>query len=104
MTLKGDTLLHDQKRWDAILSEFWKSLSTNNIWPGLKSLTVDHNEVPSFIIPLENHPKLSKGKEKYEASLKAPRVHIVKDEDIPSSKATKSHVKLIIYIYTYRER
>ena len=32
MNLEGDTLLPIQKWWDAIISAFWKYLSTNKIW------------------------------------------------------------------------
>ena len=98
LTLEGSTLLQIQKIWDAILSVFWQSLSTNNIWPAYKYLKADHHELYSIIIPLDTHTKFAKEKEKYESLYRALRFNLVKDETIPSSKAPKLYVNLIKYI------
>ena len=51
-----------------------------------------------FLLPPDTHPKFSTEKDNYEALSRSIRVHIFKDNTISSSKAPKSHVKLIIYI------
>ena len=52
-----------------------------------KSLTADHNELSSFILPPDTHHKLAKSKEKYQTFSIALKFHLVKDETIPSSKS-----------------
>ena len=57
ITLEGDTLLQIQKNWDAILSDFCQSLSTNNSFPPYKSLIAEHHNISKLLLPLYTHPK-----------------------------------------------
>ena len=98
MTLEGDTLPQIQKWWDAIISDFYQYLSTNNIWPPYKSLIVEHHNIYKFLLPPDTHPKYATEKENYKTFSGALRFHILKDNIISSSKATKLHVKLITYM------
>ena len=51
----------------------------------------------SLLLSPDTHPKFSTVK-KYESFSRAIRFHLGKDITIPSSKAQKSHVKLITYM------
>ena len=55
----------------------------------------------SFILTPDTHHILATAKEKYEAFYRELRVHIVKDGNIPSSKAPKSHFNLITHMSIY---
>ena len=63
VNLEGDTLIQIQKCYDAIISDLFQSFSTNNRWPAYKYLTAYHNELSSFILLLDTHPKFSGSKE-----------------------------------------
>ena len=101
MTLEGDTLLQIQKYWDSILYAFWKYLTANKSCPPYKSLLLEHNNISKFLFPPDTHPKFSTAKENYEALSRALIVHLAKYTTISSSKAPKSHVKLITYMNNY---
>ena len=58
-TIEGDTLLQIKKWWDAILSAFYKYLSTNNRWPAYKYLRAEYHNIYSFLLPPDIHPKFS---------------------------------------------
>ena len=68
---------------------------------GIKFLTEDLHEISSFILPPDTHHNSDTAKEKYQEFSRALRVHIAKDDTIPSSKSLKSYVKLITYINVY---
>ena len=89
MTIEGDTFLQIQKWWDYICSAFWKYQSTNNICPEYKSLSNNDHQLPSFFLPPDTHYKFTTVKETYEVFSRELRVHLVKDDTIPSSKAPK---------------
>ena len=57
----------------------------------------NHN-ISYFLISPDTYQKFATEKENYEALSKSPRVHLVKDETIPSSKSPKTYVKLITYM------
>ena len=99
MTLEGDTLLKLQKWWDAIFSYFCQSLSTNKSWPTCKNLVSEHHYINKFLLPIDDHSKYITAKENYEAFSRALRVHLVKDTTISSSKAPKSHIKLVTHMH-----
>ena len=54
-----------------------------------------------FLLPPDNHNKYITAKENYEALSRALIVHLVKYTTISSSKAPKSHVKLVTNIQYY---
>ena len=65
------------------------------------SIKIDHIRASQHILlstPTRHNCKISIEKEKCEELSRALGVHLVKYDNIPSSKATKSHVKLIIYM------
>ena len=89
MSLKGDTLLQTQKWWDVILSAFYQYLSTKKNWPTYKYPKAGHHNTSSFLLPPYKHLTLVTAKENYEALSRSLRVHLVNDETITSSKASK---------------
>ena len=99
MTLEENTLLQLQKCLDAISSAFWKYLSTNKIWPLCNKFKAEHYNITKLILPPDTHSKYVTAKEDFEALSISLRVNIVKDATISSSKAPKSHVKLVTHMH-----
>ena len=95
ITLKGDTLLQIQKLWNVILSVFFQYLSTNKNCPAYKYLKAENRNMSSFLLPPDTYPKFCISIENYEELSKEFGVHLVEDNTIYSSKAPKSHIKLI---------
>ena len=93
------TLLQFQKWWDAICSAFYKSLLLNKSWPTYKNLASDNYDITKFLLPPDNHYKYITEKENYEAFSRALRFHLVKNTNVSSSKAPKSHIKLVTHMY-----
>ena len=66
MKLKGNAIPHIQKRWDAILYDFYQSLSTNKSWPEWKYFKAENHNISSLILSPDTHTKFSTEKENYE--------------------------------------
>ena len=95
MTIEGDTLIQLQKWWDAIRSAFYQSLSTDRIWRTYQNLVAQNDDMTKFLFSPDDHSKYITANENYEAFSRALIFHIVKDTTVSSSKAPKSHVKLV---------
>ena len=67
MSLEGYNLLKIQKWLDAILSYFWKYLSTNKSCPAYKYIKTEHQNISYFLITLDTRPKFATAKENYES-------------------------------------
>ena len=76
MALEGDTLLKIQKWWDAICSVFFRSLSTNKIWPPYKKLKAKNYDITKFFLPQDTHSKYVTEIYNFEALSRSLRVNI----------------------------
>ena len=64
-------------------------------WKAYKSLTTSSHYLSSFVLPLDTNTKSSTATGNYQSFSRALRVHLAKDETIPSYKAPKSYAILI---------
>ena len=99
MNLEGDTLIQIQECLDSICSAFCQSLSTKKSWPPYKKLKAENYNIAKLLLSPDTNSKYVTAKENFEAFSRVLRVHLVKDTTILSSKAPKSHVKIVTHIH-----
>ena len=78
---------------------FFQSLSTKKSWTPYKKIKAENYDITIFLLPPDTHNKYVTVKENFESFSRALRFHLVKYTTISSSKAPKSHVKLVTHIH-----
>ena len=70
-----------------------------NSIPPYKKLKAENYDITKFLFPPDTHSKYVTSKANFEAFSRSLRVQLVKDTTISSSKAPKSHVKIVKHMH-----
>ena len=74
-------------------------MSTNKSCTLYKKIKEESYDITKFLLPPHTHSKYVVSKKTFEAFSRALKVQLVKDTTISSSKAPKSHVKIVTHMH-----
>ena len=73
-------------------------MSKNKSWSPYKKPKAENYDITKFLLPPDTHSKYITEKYDFEAFSRALIFHLVKDTTISSSKAPKSHLKIVTHM------